>query len=68
MKKQRRLGASKYFRNAAMYQPGHGQTIRTVGLLLLLLALFLIALAIRARAEEKAAPSFPEWSTVRTLP
>lgn len=68
MKKQRRLGASKYFRNAAMYQPGHGQTIRTVGLVLLLLALLLIAMALRAGAEEKAAPSFPEWSALRTLP
>ena len=55
MKKQLRLGESKYFRNAAMYQPDHAQTVRTLGLLLLLLALFLIGSAVRAHAADHAA-------------
>lgn len=50
MKKQLRFAESKYSRCAAMYQPEQGQTVRTVGLVLLLLAVFLIALALRANA------------------
>lgn len=49
MRKQlAKIGASKYFRNAAMYQPNKEQLRRLIVLVLLLLTVFVIASLIRA--------------------
>jgi len=50
MEKRSGFRASKYFGNAAMYQPDQAQTRRTVSLVLLLLIVFLVGTAIRAGA------------------